>query len=197
MRPPAANSIRVVLPGPDFPDGVPIIKGGDVAFGRMLPEQLQRTTPEIDAQYARSRVRQGDLVIAIRGSYGEVCKVPGSLNGANLTQDSARIAPLGVDVEWLHAVLETPDLHTQMARRATGAIVKGLNIFELRRLRVPTPEQGDQVALGLAVARERQVLITEQGLLAQSLRLLKERKQSLISAAVTGQFDVTTARSAA
>jgi type I restriction enzyme S subunit len=187
----------IVLPGPNFPGGVPIIKGGDVGARRMDADLLQRTQPEIDAQYARSRVAGGDIVISIRGSYGEVCQVPVALSGANLTQDSARIAPSGVDGDWLQAVLETPDLQTQMAMRATGAMVKGLNIFELRRLQVPTPDHSTQVALARVALQERERLDRLTGLLDRSLALLQERKQSLITASVTGRFDVTTARSVA
>ncbi len=158
---------------------------------------LQRTTREIDAQYSRSRVREGDLVISIRGSFGELCKVPATLNGANLTQDSARIAPLGVDIDWLQAVLETPDLQSQMAQRVTGAMVKGLNIFELRRLQVPAPDLATQVRLGQEVAQQRGQVQDLDRDLARSLVLLQERKQALITAAVTGQLDVTTARTVA
>lgn len=187
----------IVLPGPNHEGGVPIIKGGDVAAGRLSPELLQRTTAAIDAQYSRSRVREGDLVIAIRGSFGEVQKVPASLNGANLTQDSARIAPQTADLDWLAAVLETPTLQSQMQQRATGAMVKGLNIFELRRLSVPVPPEARQLELGRTVRDEAERLQRAYELLATGTTLLTQRKQALIAAAVTGQLDVTTARSVA
>lgn len=184
----------IVLPGLPVEDGVPIIKGGDVAAGRLRPEALQRTTREIDAKYSRSRVREGDLVISIRGSFGELGKVPEALNGANLTQDSARIAPLGSDLDWLQAVLETPDLQSQMAQRATGAMVKGLNIFALRRLQVPTPDPETQARLGQQVTQRRSHVQDLDRNLDRSLALIRERKHALINAAVTGQIDVATAR---
>jgi len=187
----------IVLPGPNHEGGVPIVKGGDVAAGRLHPDLLQRTSPEIDQQYARSRVREGDLVISIRGSYGEVEKVPRVLNGANLTQDSARIAPAHGDIDWLKAVLETPSVQSQMQQRATGAMVKGLNIFELRRLAIPTPASNVQAALGRRVRQEAERVAEARALLKQSGDLIAERKQALVTAAVTGQFDATTARSVA
>ena len=38
----------IVLAGPNFPGGVPIIKGGDVKPGRLSSDLLARTDPAID-----------------------------------------------------------------------------------------------------------------------------------------------------
>ncbi len=184
----------IVLPGPDVEGGVPIIKGGDVASHRLRLDLLKRTTHEIDAQYSRSRVKAGDLVIAIRGSVGEIGRVPDELTGANLTQDSARIAPLGCDADWLHAVLETPTVQSRMRQMITGATVKGINIGDLRRIEVPTPASlCAQRELGREASRLRSQAFEVRSLCLDSNALLDERKRSLITAAVTGEFDVTTA----
>ena len=184
----------IVLPGPDWPGGVPIIKGGDIGARRLSPELLNRTDPEIESRYVRSRVRGGDYVVAIRGSVGEIAPVPDSLNGANLTQDSARIAPYECDAGWLGAVLQTPDLQNQMKRQTTGATIKGINISELRRLRVPAPSRETQERLGRwASAHSARADAADQAL-HLSVSLMTERRQALITAAVTGQLDVTTAR---
>lgn len=61
----------IVLPGPDVEDGVPILKGGNVKPARMNLESMARTTSEIEAPYARARLRAGDLVYSIRGSIGD------------------------------------------------------------------------------------------------------------------------------
>jgi len=183
----------IVLPGPDWPGGIPIIKGGDIAGRRLNPEELKRTDPEIERRFARSRVHGGDYVIAIRGSVGEIAPVPASLNGANLTQDSARIAPYDCDATWLGAVLRTPDLQNQMRQQTTGATIKGINISELRRLRVPTPLRGEQPGLGQRAAEHFQRSHAADEALRASVTLIRERRQALITAAVTGQLDVTTA----
>ena len=72
----------IVLPGPNVEDGVPIVKGGDVAADRLRLDLLNRTTKEIEVGYIRSRLRGGDLVYALRGSIGEVAWVPDELAGA-------------------------------------------------------------------------------------------------------------------
>lgn len=184
----------IVLPGPNVTDGVPIVKGGDVAANRLSLEALNRTTHEIEAGYARSRLKGGDLVIAIRGSVGEVAVVPDELTGANLTQDAARISVgATTNANWLRLVLQSPVVEFQIKQRITGATIKGINIWDLKRISVPTPEPSEQHAL----AREAgKAIATHEALRSRVKRhqaLLAERRQALITAAVTGQFDVTTA----
>ncbi|MFE2279561.1 restriction endonuclease subunit S [Streptomyces sp. NPDC059454] len=184
----------IVLPGPDVAEGVPIVKGGDVAANRLSLKTLNRTTHEIEAGYARSRLKGGDLVIAIRGSVGEIAVVPDELTGANLTQDAARIS-IGeiTNADWLRLVLQSPAVKAQVQQRITGATIKGINIWDLKRISVPTPNPSDQQKLAQEAGK---ALATHEALRSRVERhqaLLGERRQALITAAVTGQFDVTTA----
>ena len=183
----------IVLPGPNFDGGVPIVKGGDVAAHRMDPSGLNRTDPVIDAAYPRSRLAAGDLLIAIRGSVGELATVPPELAGANITQDAARIAPRGVDADWLRWTLQAPLVQGRIAERVTGATVRGINIGDLRRVLVPWVDRHKQTRLGMLAARTARHVKNLDFELTSSVARLQERKRALITAAVTGEFDVTTA----
>jgi len=180
----------IVLPGPDVPDGVPIVKGGDVAARRLSPDRLARTTPEIEAPYARARLHERDLVFAIRGGIGDVELVPPELEGANITQDVARVAPAtDVDPKWLGLVLRSTEVRRQVEQRVTGATIKGLNIWDLKRVCVP-PSGGHRQRADLArlSAEESRVCQLVDALGSQS-SLLGEHRQALITAAVTGELD--------
>ncbi|WSQ64284.1 restriction endonuclease subunit S [Streptomyces sp. NBC_01216] len=184
----------IVLPGPNVGDGVPIVKGGDVAANRLRVEALNHTTREIEAGYARSRLKGGDLVIAIRGSVGEIAVVPQALTGANLTQDAARISVgKAVNAQWLRLALESPVVAHQIQGRVTGATIKGINIWDLKRILVPTPPAELQTVLADGVGRSIQTHEALRVRVRQHKQLLAERRQALITAAVTGQFDVSTA----
>ncbi|WP_170165772.1 restriction endonuclease subunit S [Terracoccus luteus] len=178
----------IVLPGPDFPGGVPIVKGGDVAAHRMSRDELNRTSPEIEAGYPRSRLVGGDILIAIRGSVGELAVVPSELDGANITQDAARIAPFQCDPRWLRWVLATPTVQGAIQRMVTGATVKGINIGDLRRVLIPTPNLARQAVLGLEAERLAAHAAQSLSVLSESISLLDERKRVLITAAVSGDL---------
>ncbi|MFG2362520.1 restriction endonuclease subunit S [Streptomyces mirabilis] len=184
----------IVLPGPNVAEGVPIIKGGDVAANRLSLRTLNRTTREIESGYVRSRVKGGDIVIAIRGSVGEIAVVPDELTGANLTQDAARIsAAPGVSLDWLRLILESPAVVHQIQQRVTGATIKGINIWDLKRVLVPTPDLAEQISLAASVSRSLGTHEALRSRVARHSTLLAERRQTLITAAVTGQIDVSTA----
>ena len=183
----------IVLPGPNMEDGPMIVKGGDVKPGRLDPEKLCRTTVEIEAPYVRSRLEAGDLVISIRGSIGDIEIVPPCIEGANLTQDAARIAPRkGVDVHWLRYALQSTAVFHPLEAKSLGAAVRGINIFDLKRVYVPTPPSDEQTRIASTLSIHEQRLTDLKLKVLTHADRLKEYRSALITAAVTGQIDVST-----
>lgn len=181
----------IVLPGPNVPDGVPIVKSGDCTPRRLKIDLLHRTTREIESEYARSRLAEGDIVIAIRGSVGAVAIVPADVAGANLTQDAARIAPLPtVNNRWLLFALQARAVWSQLESVIVGATVKGLNIRDLKRPYLPVPPKDEQAAIAGYLDRSVEALDRLSQVTARSVDRLREYRQALITAAVTGKIDV-------
>lgn len=181
----------IVLPGPDFDGGVPIIKGGDVKPGRLSLEKLCRTDPQIEARYERSRVASGDIVYSIRGGIGDVEIVPEEIAGSNLTQDAARVSPKGgVCNAWLLYALKSGPVFAQLEAKATGATIRGINIMDLKRATLPVPPSQEQQE----IAESLSFIIGKLDRLEQeagaAITLMQEHRSALISAAVTGKIDV-------
>jgi len=130
-------------------------------------------------------------VFAIRGSVGEVEIVPESLVGANITQDVARIAPLpDVDELWLLHTLRSAHVQSQAASRITGATIKGINIGDLRRLVVRVPPTDVQRRIGSELAARSASYSRLSAAIQHQILLLGERREALITAAVTGRLQV-------
>lgn len=138
----------IVLPGPNQLDGPMIVKGGDVKPERLEPTRLCRTTPSIEVGYARSRLRGGDIVVAIRGGIGDVELVPESIDGANITQDVARIScGSDADARFVRYAIASATVQADVSRRTTGATVRGLNIEDLKEVAIPFPPRQRQTAV--------------------------------------------------
>ena len=179
----------IVLPGPHVDDGVPIIKGGDVRPDRLRLDVLNRTTHEIDAAHSRSRLLAGDIVYSIRGSFGDVELLSPELDGINLTQDAARIAPIvEVDREWLLMTLKSDAVRMQMAAGAIGATIKGINIRDLRRAILPLPSRAEQFEVKSWLNRKVMGIDRMSDLVLKSSMFLEEYRAALVTSAVTGQL---------
>ena len=180
----------IVLPGPNVDVGVPIVKGGDVAT-RLKQDALNRTSFEIESRYVRSRLRGGDLVYAIRGSIGEVEVVPDELEGANLTQDAARVAyTKATHGHWLLYALRSKGVFGQLEAGALGATIKGINIRDLKRARIPVPPRSEQPEIASFLTAEARKFEGLSSMMRSAINHLKEYRSALISAAVTGKIDV-------
>ncbi|MBN9507338.1 MAG: restriction endonuclease subunit S [Altererythrobacter sp.] len=181
----------IVLPGPDVGEGVPIVKGGDVKGHRLRLDLLCYTTPEIEAPFARARLRPNDIVYSIRGSIGDAELVPGALEDANITQDVARISPIPeVNHAWLLHVMRSKPIFVQLEQRSLGAAVRGINIFDLKRAAIPLPPRMEQDAIAEFLEEQTKTLSDLEHQMLAGIELLKERRAALISAAVTGKIDV-------
>lgn len=130
----------IVQAGPEFPGGVPYIRTGDLVDGQVRETDLRHTDPSIASKFARSRVVEGDIVMSIRATVGTTARVGPALDGANLTQGTARISP-GPEVtgEYLLQHLRNADTQAWIQRQVKGATFREITLTRLRELPVPTP----------------------------------------------------------
>jgi type I restriction enzyme S subunit len=130
----------IVQAGEEFPGGVPYIRTGDIVGGETGIDGLRHTAPEIAARFARSRVETGDIVMSIRATVGTTALVPVELNGANLTQGTARIAPgRSTDRHYLLRYLRSAGTQHWISRQIKGATFREITLARLRELPVALP----------------------------------------------------------
>lgn len=148
----------ILKPGPDIEGGVPYVRVVDIKEGRVLTEQLRRTTVDIDRQYKRSRLKPGDLLMSIRGHVGRMAIAPKEADGANITQDTARLAFGDVETSYVMQCISTDGMQKFMARRTKGMAVQGINLGDVKKLPIPVPPQNLQAHFAKfvrSVARQR------------------------------------------
>ena len=138
----------ILKPGTDIPGGIPVVRVKDYPNGVIIEEDMLHTTPEIDAKYTRSHLIAGDLLLSIGGSIGRMAIVPASLEGANITQHTARLSfgnralPL-----YVRGVIEMPYMQDLIASLVKGVAQKGLNLSDVKVLPIPVPEMKVQKQL--------------------------------------------------
>ncbi|MFQ2359241.1 restriction endonuclease subunit S [Aeromonas dhakensis] len=174
----------ILKPGEHVSDGIPVIKVKNIIGGRIIEGDLLRTSPKIHNQYKRAEVKQGDLLLTIRGTTGRVAIVPSSLAGANITQDTARIRVSSDDEPmYVFYALQSPDVQRQIDLNTVGQAVKGINIAEVRKLRIFHPIGIEQKKIAKILSTWDKAITTTEQLLANS----QQQKKSLMQQLLTGK----------
>jgi len=124
------------------PDGVPVLTIrdllGDFATG------VHRTAKNIDATYARSRVRPGDVLISIKGTIGRVALVPRHFQG-NISRDLARVRPNDrLQGAFFVHLLRSARGQRILEQAQVGTTRAELSIAPLKRLRFAFPLPNEQ-----------------------------------------------------
>lgn len=138
----------IVKPGLPYQGGIPVIKVRDFPDGVVVEDDLLLTSPEIEKDYKRSRLLPGDLLFSIRGTVGRMAFVPGTLEGAQITQDTARLTiRTNFDPRYVRYMLESPNAVSQVKANTMGLAVQGINLGDLRKVTIPACDLAQQVEL--------------------------------------------------
>ena len=187
----APTSYGVLKPEPyDEEDSVRLLRILDIARG-LQDATLMRISPAQSAEYRRTVLQEGDLVLSVVGTIGECFEVPSRLAGSNLSRALARLQ-LGGEIT--PAFLRT-FFRSQSFLDWTDGIVRGtaqmvLNLGQLDGLRVPVPPVVEQRAVCAYIDTESQRLDALDGQVTSAIERLREYRTALITAAVTGKIDV-------
>jgi type I restriction enzyme S subunit len=173
IDPSAPIQYGILQPGPVLDEGVLYVRPSEISDDGVIDLQnVRRTSPEIGAKYRRSIIKPNDILITIVGTLGRIAVVPPELDGANITQSSARIRPdhEKLSFRFLYWALKSPMLRHQYDRHRLGTGVPRLNIAHVRDLKIPLPPLAEQKRIAAildkadAIRRKRQeaIALTEE-----------------------------------
>ena len=126
----------ILMPGKHFYGGVPVIKVKDIFNEKINIQGLLHTNPQIAQRYKRSELKVDDLLFTIRGTVGRCAYVPKELDGANITQDTARIRVKAEYKDYLRYAFETSHSKFYIELNTIGQAVQGINLKALREMKV-------------------------------------------------------------
>lgn len=173
---------------------------GDIPWvntGEVCDADITRTSRSVTNRALRDfpalRVHDpGSLVIAMYGQGATKGRVGILRIAACVNQACSVLASLGlVNSDWAAAWFKAHKRH--IVELAMGSGQPNLNQEIIRSLRLPVPPQKEQRSLLSMLKAESDRAASLTDAIGASIRVLSEFKRSLISAAVSGEFDVTTA----
>ncbi|NNJ05061.1 hypothetical protein HHX38_13070 [Streptomyces sp. PKU-MA01144] len=158
------------------------INTSDMATMHFEPDEAQRYS-----------VRRGDLLVCEGGAgVAEAAVWDGRIKECYFQKSLHRVRQSGpVPVEWLMYWLRFAKSCGVFSADGNIATIPHLTGEQLRQYRIPVPSDGQALVANASRAIHEMSMVRDR--LSRAQRLLAERRQALITAAVTGQFDVTTA----
>lgn len=183
---------------PEFvDDGVPFVRVNDLIDLSDKIADLRRIPDSLSQQYSTTVVRQRDVLVSVVGTLGRSVVAPPDLVGANVNRAIAvlRVQP-GVSPDLLSAWMGTSMFETQsLLATASDSAQRTLGMEDLANFAISWPADGEaQGRASVALAAIQAEFSNLRAALDRQLALTHERSQALITAAVTGQIDVATAR---
>ncbi|MFD5485762.1 restriction endonuclease subunit S [Streptomyces virginiae] len=192
---PAINVGVVINPSHYFTEsGIPFIHGFNVREGFISQVGMKFMSGESNELQKRSRVYAGDVLVVRAGATaGRAAKVGEEFNGANCASVLILRKSEKLDAAYLETFLNAVAGKGQVSFSQYGAAQEVISAGQVASFSIALPPMSDQVGrVADLSAATAETIALESGLTRQ-VALLSERRQALITAAVTGQFDVSTA----
>ena len=177
---------------PDYlEEGYPVVSPGEATPGRLELSRAHRFVSEADYQDLASpprRPSRGDIIYSRNASIG-IASYVDTDEPFCMGQDVCLITSTDQNQLYLAYVLNTLGVD-QLEEQKIGSTFSRVNITQIVELAIPTPNVAAQaeIAHELDEKSEKHAVVAKK--LTHQVALLQERRQALITAAVTGEFEI-------
>ena len=171
----------VVQIGKDTEGGIPIVP---IKFINSIgSSKLHRASPEIEGQYANSRIRGGDVLLSVKGTIGRVGVVPEGFDG-NIAREIARIRPSKeYDAFYVALQLQADSTQRRIQNVTVGTTRREFSIHAVRKFSIATPPLPEQKKIAQILSTWDQAITATERLLENS----QQRKKGLMQQLLTGK----------
>lgn len=182
----------IVQPHLYFADeGVPIVFGYNIKNGKIDEGGLSKVSFEADAAHSHARARAGDLYTVRLGSPGMTAVVPQSLDGCHFASIMWVHQHQRADPHWLCHAMNSAVVQGQIDEANYGATLSQFNIADAVDWVLPFPPKAEQVAIAAFLNARLDGDLASNKVVTKQISLLQEYRQAIITAAVTGQLDIS------
>ncbi len=175
-------------------EGTPFIRIGNMTRGSLYLNMAstQHVTVPLGAEGERSRLRRGDVLFSITAYLGSVAIVGGAETGAFISQHVALVRPnsKSLDARFLGYCVLADWGQRQLNEQAYGGTKIQLSLRDIGRFQTTVPSIEEQQRIADYLDHETAEIDAAIADAKEAIKLSKERRAALISAAVTGKIDV-------
>ncbi|MGW1755229.1 restriction endonuclease subunit S [Streptomyces mirabilis] len=175
--------------------GIPMVNTAHIRNGVVTPDPRHAVSQETATRLTRHLLKVGDIIVARKRHLGRSALIKKSQDGWLCGSDSIALSTTGGMLlpEFLACMLRSNYVRMQLLRNSLAATIPNLNESNLLELQVPAASIRDQKSFVKLIDASEAKISALSSAMNRQVSLLAERRQALITAAVTGQIDVSTA----
>lgn len=174
-------------------EGLPFLRITNVQRSSCVlsDEEVLLVDPPGGSEAERACALFGDVVVSITADIGSVGVVDDRFAGGFVSQHLALLTPSpGTDPEWLANAIMSPECQHQLRASQYGGTKTQLSLEDVMELTIPAVDAGTQRRQLEHIRSESEMARELLTALDAQADLLRERRHSLITAAVTGEMSI-------
>lgn len=193
------KEIAVVKGGKRLPKGrpfadhktpYPYIRVSDLREGSVRTDSLKYVLPEDQKAIKRYTIGKNDLYISIAGTIGSVGAIPAELDGAQLTENAAKIVFSDPDLvcrRFVKHVMTSAEVQDRLHQeKGTGGGVPKLALFRIESTMIPLPHKSEQIEISdILDSVDKRIVVAQEKLCS-----LKMIKKALVQDLLAGKIRV-------
>jgi type I restriction enzyme S subunit len=173
----------------DKQTGHPYLRVADFNNGSIDKSDLKYITREIHEKISRYTISSDDVYISIAGTIGKVGLVPLQLDGANLTENAAKITNLKcTDNIFLYQVLNTEGVKSQINSSIKATTQPKLALHRIQDLKIPLPPINEQKRINDKVERLLNKIDKAKQFIDEAKETFELRRATILDKAFRGEL---------
>lgn len=139
----------VVKLGEETPNGTPCLRTSNVRWLRFELEGMKLIQPSLSAEYGRTVLRGGEVLVNVRGTLGGVAVATPEMAGWNVSREVA-VVPVALSLansEFIALWIASEECQRWLTGVAKGVAYTGINIEDLRTLPLKLPHLDEQTEI--------------------------------------------------
>jgi type I restriction enzyme S subunit len=169
------------------PTAFPYIRVVDFEHYGVSQDELKFLCDETQKEIQRYTISKNDVYISIAGSIGVVGVVPDNLDGANLTENAAKITSLSfVEKKYICFWLSSNAGRSFVADKTIATTQPKLALFRIEVIPISLPPLAEQSRIVAEVERRLSVIEEQEAAVSTSLQRAARLRQSILQRAFSG-----------
>ena len=164
------------------------IRVTDMKDHTVLLSSLKYIDEDVFAEIKNYTISSNDLYLTIAGTIGDVGLVPAELDGANLTENAAKLTDVKCSKQYLMYVLMSSIAQDHFCSRFHQVAQPKLSLETASSTLIPLPPYGEQLRIAEELDRWLGVVVSVEDDLSELTNYVRKTKSKILDLAISGKL---------